>query len=129
MMVLTQAQQTQLEQAIERATEHNIEVVAHGRRKVDGARLLFTTSHSDPQRWHAVVVGKKRLVCDCPAGKYGKICVHRAAAYMHLVVQASLRDLEARDLRRRMEAPPPPPATCENPRLAPSTAAIGIYKH
>jgi hypothetical protein len=96
---MTTTQREQLERAIERAMERVIEVVGHGRRKADNARIYCTTSHSDPLRWHIVTVVGSRLVCDCWSRV---VCSHRAAVHMHLTVQAAERELRAEEIEREL---------------------------
>src|SRR5262245_29195130 len=129
---MTAKQATELDKAIDRATEYGIEVVAHGHRKGDSARVFCTTSRSDPDRWHTVVLVGKRLVCDCRARC---ICTHRAAVHMELVVEAARREREnARILavleeesRCREELPSTPTPT-ESPRLTDDRRPISMWK-
>jgi len=92
---MTTTQRKQLDRAIARAMEHGIEVVGHGRRKADSARIYCTTSHSEENRWHIVTLMGSRLVCDC---RSRVVCSHRAAVYMHLTVRAAEREMRSAEI-------------------------------
>ncbi|HEV8191242.1 MAG TPA: hypothetical protein VGP82_07130 [Ktedonobacterales bacterium] len=97
---MTQAQRSELDRAIDRATAHGIEVVAKGHRKQDNTRIYCTTSNSEQDRWHVVTVLGTRLMCDC---KSHVICAHRGAVHMHLVVAAVQREDFAERVRQAAE--------------------------
>lgn len=88
---MTQKQLVELERAIERAGKAGLEVVGQGHRKADGAPVYMVPSATDQNHWHIVVRLGSRLVCDCTAGKYDRICQHRAAVYVELFNQAERR--------------------------------------
>src|SRR5258707_9010097 len=93
-------QRSELGAAIERATEHGMEVVGHGSRKRDRAKIYCTTSHSDPLRWHIVALVGNRLTCDCHSRT---LCSHRAAVHMYLVVQIAERAARAEEIEDELE--------------------------
>ena len=101
---MTQKQQSDLERAIERATDHAIIVIAQGRMKQDNSRFYLTNSHSTPGGVHVVRQYGQRLSCDCAASQHGKICSHRAATYMHLQVAAARRQAQADAIEQALEA-------------------------
>ncbi len=98
---MTVKQATELEQAIERAAKHNIEVTGRGFRKSDHAVIYTTNSATEANRWHIVTVVGNRLVCDCPSRK---ICTHRAAVHIELVVAAAKREARAAEITAALEA-------------------------
>jgi hypothetical protein len=98
---MTTRQRSELEAAIERATEHGIEVVGHGHRKSDGAKIYCTTSHREANRWHIVALVGNRLTCDCHSRV---LCSHRAAVHMYLVVQLAERAARAEEIECELEA-------------------------
>lgn len=55
---------------------------AQARRSAPGVRRLV------------VVVGK-RLVCDCVAGRYGRVCVHRAVVHERIAGERATGQMEA----------------------------------
>jgi hypothetical protein len=97
---MTTKQATELQAAIDRATEHGIEVVGHGHRKSDRARIYCTTSQSEANRWHIVALVGNRLTCDCHSRK---LCSHRAAVHMELVVQLAERAARAEEIEDELE--------------------------
>ena len=97
---MTTKQATELQAAIERATEHGIDVVGHGHRKADGAKIYCTTSHSEVNRWHIVALVGNRLTCDCHSRKLGS---HRAAVHIYLVVQIAERAARAEEIECELE--------------------------
>lgn len=101
--LMTPAQQSELDRAIERADKFHIRVMAIGRTKTDRKRVFFTNSHSNDQRWHSVVVEGGRLRCDCASRV---ICVHRACVHTWLVAEAAkkLVQAEARQVALEEEA-------------------------
>lgn len=116
---MTQTQMNELERAIQRATDYGIVVTGHGRRKSDGAQIFTTNSRESATRWHVVALVGVRLVCDCQARK---ICCHRAAVHMELVVEAANRqahsdEIEAalREERVEEDATPTPPRAPQRP--------------
>ncbi len=120
---MTQAQATQLDSAIDRALEHGIEVMAHGHAKQNNARIWCTNSHSQPDRWHVVMlVNNRRLVCDC---KSTKICAHRAAVHMELVNEAAKQREHAAAIEAAMEEEA---RVRDSAALVRSNAAISIFK-
>jgi hypothetical protein len=97
---MTHEQATELERAITRATIFGIEVVGKGFRRSDHAQIFCTTSHSEPDRWHVVVLAGKRLVCDCKSRSY---CTHKASVHMFLLTQAARREAFAEEVREAAE--------------------------
>src|SRR5258706_1323616 len=97
---MTTKQATELQAAIDRATEHGIEVVGHGHRKADGAKIYCTTSQSEANRWHIVALVGNRLTCDCHSRV---LCSHRAAVHMYLVVQLAERAARAEEIEDELE--------------------------
>src|SRR5260221_9591365 len=92
------------EAAIGRATAPGVEVCGQGRMKANNERVYVVPSQRDQTHWHLVrLVGGRRLVCDCAASQRGRICVHRAAVHMHLVVQAAMREAAAERVTRALE--------------------------
>ena len=73
--------------ALQRARECGVRVMGSGARRRDGARVYVVNSASEPGVWHLVIVAGKRLACDCAAGRYGRICVHRAVVYERLAAE------------------------------------------
>lgn len=61
-----------------RAADRGIEVVGVGHTR-DGRQVYCTTSGSEQNRWHLVVVEGAHLMCDCKAAQNGRYCCHRAA--------------------------------------------------
>ena len=101
---MTTKQQSELDEAIERATAHGVEVCGQGRMRANNERVYVVPSQRDQTHWHLVrLVGGRRLVCDCEASQRGRICVHRAAVHMHLVVAAALREAAAERVTRALE--------------------------
>lgn len=101
--MIQRTQQTQLDAAIERAERAGLEVVGTGHRRSDNARIYAVPSQSEPNRWHIVAVVGSRLVCDCVASQYGKICCHRAAVHVELTVQAARREAAAAEIAEQLE--------------------------
>jgi hypothetical protein len=101
---MTDEQRATLERMIDRAGTLGLEVVAHGRRKVDGARIYCVPSTREPNRWHVVVRFGSHLVCDCQAAQYNRICVHRAATYVHLFNEAQRRQRLAEEVEEALQA-------------------------
>jgi hypothetical protein len=66
---MTDRERCDLERAIDRAGRLRLEVVGHGHRKADNARIYCVPSASEPGRWHIVVRQGSRLVCDCIAAQ------------------------------------------------------------
>lgn len=87
------------ERALFRAREAGLEVMARGRRKADGARIFAVNSTSSPDRWRVVVVAGDHLECDCPAGKHGRMCVHRAIARAELLKEAANTRMRVEETR------------------------------
>src|SRR5260370_28434752 len=101
---MTIKQRSELDEAIERATAHGVEVCGQGRMKANNERVYVVPSQRDQTRWHLVrLVGGRRLVCDCEAAQHGRICVHRAAVHMHLVVAAAAREAAAERVTSALE--------------------------
>jgi hypothetical protein len=48
------------------AKRDNLQVVAHGTRKSDGAAVYAVPSRSKANTWHLIVVEGLHLICDCP---------------------------------------------------------------
>lgn len=63
---------------LSRAADRGVEVVGVGTAK-DGRKVYATTSGSEANRWHLVIVEGAHLVCDCKAAQNGRYCCHRAA--------------------------------------------------
>lgn len=91
----------ELDKAIERAEKNGIEVVAHGFAKKNNARIWCTNSHSDPDKWHVVMLVGRRLVCDCNSAV---ICAHRGAVHVELVIEAAKKQAEAVEAALQEEA-------------------------
>lgn len=89
--------QEQKTKALEAARRDKLQVVAHGRRKTDGAAVCCVPSRTQPGRWHIVAVLSDRLECDCYASMHGRVCAHRACVHDFLAegLRAALQD--ARD--------------------------------
>jgi hypothetical protein len=116
---MTDTERNQLERACERARLAGLMVVGHGTRKVDGAAIYAVPSMRNPQRWHLVAVVGGQLACDCVAGSYGKVCVHRAT--VHAFLAAGL-------LAARKAAEKTTQARQTAPRPRTDTAAFSVFK-
>jgi hypothetical protein len=102
MSAMTVRQRTELDAAIERATEAGLEVVAHGYRKSNpNIKIYCVPSQSEANRWHVVSLYGSHLVCDC---KSRVICAHRAAVHMELVVEAAKQAMHAAEIERAFES-------------------------
>lgn len=99
---MTATQQSELERAIERATEHGIIVLAQGRFKATNEKFYLTNS-SSTDGVHVVKQHGNHLSCDCQASQHGKICQHRASVYMHLQVAAARRQAHAEAIEAALE--------------------------
>src|SRR5258708_13217646 len=105
---MTIKQRSELDEAIERATAHGVEVCGQGRMKANNERVYVVPSQRDQTHWHLVrLVGGRRLVCDCAASQRGRICVHRAPVHIHLVLQAAGREAAAEPLTPPLQPEPP----------------------
>ncbi len=82
--------------ALDIARRDGLTVVGHGTRKADGRSVYLVPSRSQANRLYVVANEGTHLSCDCPAGKVGKVCAHRAAVHEYL----------AAGLRAAMEAAP-----------------------
>lgn len=80
-------QREQWEHALVRARRRGIQVTSKGKRRSDGAEVYSVSSGSVAGRWHLVVVAGKRLVCDCEASRYGRMCSHRAVVRARLLAE------------------------------------------
>jgi hypothetical protein len=101
---MTTKQRGELDEAIERAMAAGVEVCGHGRMKANNERVYVVPSQRDRTHWHLVrLVGSRRLVCDCEASQRSRICVHRAAVHMHLVVAAAVREAAAERVTSALE--------------------------
>lgn len=98
---MTVREATELDKAIERATEHGIIVLAQGRFKADNGKFFLTTSASTPDGVHVVRQHGVHLHCDCKARV---ICAHRAAVHMHLQVAAARRQAQSDAIQAALEA-------------------------
>jgi hypothetical protein len=49
-----------------------------------GQRFYVVSSATDANLHHIVTVSTGRLECDCPAGRYGRLCQHRALVHEHI---------------------------------------------
>lgn len=126
---MTTTQREQLERAIERVTKASLEVVGHGHRKCDNARIFAVPSQTEPNRWHIVTLVGSRLVCDCQSRV---ICAHRAAVHMEIVVQAAERELRSAEIERELagesaEPSEPRPALNRSPRPRTDTRTFDIF--
>lgn len=101
---MTQMQKNELDKAITRAQAYGIVITGHGRRKSDSARIFCTTSRGNNNHWHIVALVGGRLVCDCAASQYGRICVHRAVVHLELVAEAARRRTQDELVTRAMPA-------------------------
>lgn len=73
--------------ALQRARERGVRVMGRGARRRDGARVYVVNSASGQGVWHLVAVVEKRLVCDCAASRYGRVCVHRAVVHERIAAE------------------------------------------
>jgi hypothetical protein len=74
------------------AKRDNLQVVAHGTRKSDGAAVYAVPSRSKANTWHLIVVEGLHLICDCPrAVKSKRYCAHRAAVRARLELESQVR--------------------------------------
>ncbi len=73
--------------ALDRARRLGVRVTGKGVRRRDGAPVYTVSSASAPGLWHLVVVTGKRLVCDCAASRYGRICIHRAVVHERIAAE------------------------------------------
>ncbi len=80
-------QHEQWGRALDRARRRGVRVTGRGVRRRDGARVYTVISGSSSGTWHLVVVAGKRLVCDCTASRFGRICVHRAVVHERIVTE------------------------------------------
>lgn len=78
-----QWQEEEIARALERA------------RRRDGARVYAVSSGSAPGVRRLVVVVGKRLVCDCVAGRYGRVCVHRPVVHERIAGERATGQMEA----------------------------------
>lgn len=74
---MTQFQQTQYEKALAKATIENLHIVGKGTIKATSQKF-YAVSSSDGTGCYAVIVAGYTLVCNCPAGRKGQYCKHRA---------------------------------------------------
>lgn len=72
-------QQQHYAKGLSRAADRGVEVVATGHTH-DGRKVYLTTSGSDANKWHVVVVEGNTLTCDCKAAQNGRYCCHRSVA-------------------------------------------------
>lgn len=84
---MTRAEAVALAKALQRAHKRSVRVTGKGVRRRDGAQVYTVNSASEPGVWHLVTVTGKRLVCDCAASRYGRICVHRAVVYERIAAE------------------------------------------
>jgi hypothetical protein len=77
-----------LERACQRAQAAGLVVVGRGFRKRDYALVWMVPSQSEANRWHMVTEIEGQLECDCHAGQYGRLCIHRAVVYLDLTAEA-----------------------------------------
>lgn len=82
-----QWQEKAIARALERARRRGVCVTGKGVRRRDGAHVYTVSSGSAPGLWHLVVVAGRRLVCDCAAGQYGRLCVHRAVVHERIAAE------------------------------------------
>ena len=89
---MTPREQRELAKATAKATAANLHVVV-GRVKATGQEVFAVNSQSRANLWHLLTVVDGHLMCDCEAGKRGRICCHRAAVHEYLLAgyRAALR--------------------------------------
>ncbi len=76
----------QRQRALEIAVRDGLQVVGQGWTR-DGRQCFAVPSRSERNRWHLVVVVGTRLVCDCYAGRRGRVCAHRATVHERLLAE------------------------------------------
>lgn len=84
---MTRADATALAKVLERARKRGVRVTGRGVRRQDGSRVYTVSGASEPGTWHLVAVTGERLVCDCLAGRYGRVCVHRAVVHERIMLE------------------------------------------
>jgi hypothetical protein len=79
-----------------RAQAAGLSVIAHGVGDHDGVRYYFVESSAGPQAdWHRVWVEDGRLQCSCEAGRYAKVCMHKAVTREALKAEQAVSRAEA----------------------------------
>jgi hypothetical protein len=84
----TSSAKNAFERAIERARQSGLIVAGRGFRKGDFALVWMVPSQSEANRWHTVTQIEGQLECDCHAGQYGRMCLHRAVVFLDLSAEA-----------------------------------------
>lgn len=90
-------QQDLYAKALERAHTVGLRVMGKGTwtREQGGQPFLVVGSASEPSRYHLVTIYPGRMSCDCHAGRYGRMCSHRALAHEEIAVEAKRAAAEA----------------------------------